>query len=55
VVAAPGKIERPAQDKIKTDQRVRRAVLRLLMIDALPPVRVPTVHEEALRDLVTLV
>jgi transposase len=52
VVAAPGKIERPAQDKIKTDQRDAERVLRLLMIDALHPVRVPTVEEEALRDLV---
>jgi transposase len=52
VVAASGKIERPAQDKIKTDQRDAERVLRLLMIDALHPVRVPTVEEEALRDLV---
>jgi transposase len=52
VVAAPGKIERPAQDKIKTDQRDAERVLRLLMIDALHPVRVPTIEEEALRDLV---
>jgi transposase len=52
VVAAPGKLERPAQDKIKTDQRDAERVLRLLMIDALHPVRVPTVEEEALRDLV---
>ena len=29
VVAAPGKIERPAQDKVKTDQRVRREVARI--------------------------
>ena len=52
VVAAPGKIERPAQDQIKTDQRDAERVLRLLMIDALHPVRVPSVEEEALRDLV---
>jgi transposase len=52
VVAAPGKIERPAQDKLKTDQRDAERVLRLLMIDALHPVRVPSVEEEALRDLV---
>jgi transposase len=52
VVAAPGKIERPAQDKVKTDQRDAERVLRLLMIDALHPVSVPTCEEEALRDLV---
>jgi transposase len=51
-VAAPGKIERPAQDKVKTDQRDAERVLRLLMINALCPVRVPTVEEEAIRDLV---
>jgi transposase len=52
VVAAPGKIERPAQDRIKTDQRDAERVLRLLMIDALHAVRVPSSEEEALRDLV---
>ena len=26
VVAAPGKIERPSQDRVKTDQRLRREV-----------------------------
>ena len=52
VVAAPGKIERPAQDRIKTDERDAGRVLGLLMIDALHPVRVSTVEEEALRDLV---
>jgi transposase len=52
VVAAPGKIERPAQDRVKTDQRDAERVLRLLMIDALHAVRVPSSHEEGLRDLV---
>ncbi len=52
VVAAPGKIERPAADKVKTDQRDAERVLRLLMIDGLHPVRVPTGQEEALRDVV---
>jgi transposase len=52
VVAAPGKIERPAQDKVKTDARDAERLVRLLMIDALYAVRVPTVEQEALRDLV---
>jgi transposase len=52
VVAAPGKIERPAQDRVKTDQRDAERVLRLLMIDALHAVRIPSNQEEALRDLV---
>jgi hypothetical protein len=32
VVAAPGKLERPAADKVKTDQRDAEQVLRLLAI-----------------------
>jgi transposase len=52
VVAAPGKIERPAQDRIKTDQRDAERLVRLLMIDGLHAVRVPAPEEEAVRDLV---
>ena len=52
IVAAPGKIERPAQDRVKTDQRDAERVLRLLMIDGLHAVRIPSSQEEALRDLV---
>jgi transposase len=52
VVAAPGKIERPAQDRVKTDRRDAERLVRLLMIDGLHAVRVPTGEEEALRDLV---
>ena len=52
VIAAPGKIERPAQDKVKTDQRDAERLVRLLMINALHAVRVPSCEEEALRDLV---
>lgn len=52
VVAAPGKIERPPQDRVKTDRRDAERLVRLLMVDGLCPVRVPSPHEEALRDLV---
>jgi transposase len=52
VIAAPGKIERPAQDRVKTDQRDAERLVRLLMIDALHAVRVPDNEQEALRDLV---
>jgi Transposase/Transposase IS116/IS110/IS902 family len=52
VIAAPGKIERPAQDKVKTDRRDAERLVRLLMVDGLHPVRVPGTEEEALRDLV---
>jgi transposase len=51
VVAAPGKIERPAQDRVKTDRRDAERLVRLLMVDGLHPVRVPGTEEEALRDL----
>ena len=37
---------------MKTDQRDAQRLLRLLMIDGLHPVRVPSTQEEALRDLV---
>jgi transposase len=52
VVAAPGKIERPARDRVKTDRRDAERLVRLLMIDGLHSVRVPAAEEEALRDLV---
>jgi transposase len=52
VVAAPGKIERPSQDRVKTDARDAERLVRLLMIDGLHAVRVPTPEEESLRDLV---
>jgi transposase len=52
VVAAPGKIERPTQDRVKTDRRDAERLVRLLMIGGLHPVRVPSGGEEALRDLV---
>lgn len=52
VVAAPGKIERPAQDRVKTDRRDAERLVRLLMVDGLCRVRVPSTEEEALRDLV---
>jgi transposase len=52
VIAAPGKIERPSSDRVKTDQRDAERLVRLLMIDALVAVRVPTDTEEAIRDLV---
>lgn len=52
VVAAPGKIERPAQDRVKTDRRDAERLVRLLMVGGLHAVRVPGPDEEALRDLV---
>jgi transposase len=51
VLAAPSKMERPAGDRIKTDKRDAERLARLLRLDELPAVRVPTVQEEAARDL----
>ncbi|WP_217503481.1 IS110 family transposase [Streptomyces lunaelactis] len=52
VVAAPSKMERPAGDRIKTDKRDAQRLAKLLRMDELPVVRVPTLAEEAARDLV---
>jgi transposase len=52
LVAAPGKIPRAAQDRVKTDRRDAEHLVRLLMAGKLEPVRVPSTAEEALRDLV---
>ncbi|MFD9825773.1 IS110 family RNA-guided transposase [Streptomyces violascens] len=52
VVVAPSKLERPPGDRIKTDRRDAERLARLLRIGELPAVRVPSVAEEAARDLV---
>ena len=52
LVAAPGKIARPAQDRVKTDRRDAELLVRLLMAGQLHAVRVPTPEQEAMRDLV---
>jgi len=46
VVTAPGKIERPTSDRVKTHCQDAERVLRMLMIGGLHPVRA-TVGEEA--------
>lgn len=52
VVAAPSKILRAPGDRIKTDARDALLLARLLRMDELVAVRVPTEAEEAARDLV---
>jgi transposase len=52
VVAAPSKVQRPAADRIKTDARDALLLARLLRMDELVEVRVPSVEQEAARDLV---
>jgi transposase len=51
VVAAPSRI-RPAADRVKTDRRDAERLARLLRLGEITPVRVPTLEEEAARDLV---
>lgn len=51
-VAAPSKIIRPSGDRVKTDARDAILLARLAHLDEICPVRVPTVAEEAARDLV---
>jgi len=52
VVVAPGKTPRAAADRIKTDRRDAELLMRLLMAGSLRPILVPTVPQEAARDLV---
>lgn len=52
VVAAPSKIIRAPGDRVKTDARDALLLARLLRNDDLVEVRVPTVSQEAARDLV---
>ena len=51
-VAAPSKIRRAAGDRVKTDARDAVLLARLLRVDDIVSVRVPTITEEAARDLV---
>jgi transposase len=52
LVCAPGLIPRGASDRVKTDQRDAERLVRLMVAGELHRVAVPTVKEEALRDLV---
>ncbi|WP_433552267.1 transposase [Micromonospora zamorensis] len=52
VVAAPSKLQRPAGDRIKTDARDALLLARLLRMDEIVQVRVPSIEQEAARDLV---
>jgi transposase len=51
-VAAPSKINRAPGDRIKTDGRDAVLLARLLRLDDIVAVRVPTVAQESARDLV---
>jgi transposase len=52
VVAAPSKLQRPSGDRVKTDARDAVHLARLLRLDEVTPVSVPTADQEAARDLV---
>jgi transposase len=52
VVAAPSKLQRPAADRVKTDARDALHLARLLRMDQVVEVRVPSIEQEAARDLV---
>ncbi len=51
-VCAPGKTERPPQDRIKTDKRDAIRLARLLAAGELVLVTIPSLEREQLRDLV---
>lgn len=51
-VAAPSKLHKPSGDRVKTDARDAMHLARLLRMDEITSVSVPTVEQEAARDLV---
>jgi len=52
LVAAPSKLQRPSGDRVKTDARDAAHLARLLHLDQIVAVTVPTADTEAARDLV---
>jgi transposase len=52
VVAAPSKLHRPAGDRVKTDARDAVHLARVLRLDEVTAVAIPTPAQEAARDLV---
>jgi transposase len=51
-VAAPSKLQRPFGDRVKTDARDAVHLARLLRLDEVAAVSVPTLEQETARDLV---
>lgn len=51
-VAAPSKLQRPSGDRVKTDAKDAVHLARLLRLDEITPVAIPSVDQEAARDLV---
>ena len=51
-VAAPSKVQRPSGDRVKTDARDAAHLAKLLRLDQITAVAIPSVGQEAARDLV---
>jgi transposase len=51
-VVAPSKLQKPAGDRVKTDAKDAVHLARLLRLDEITSVSIPTVDQEAARDLV---
>ncbi len=51
-VVAPSKLQKPAGDRVKTDAKDALLLAQLLQVGQITAVRVPSVTEEAARDLV---
>src|SRR3954451_21520227 len=51
-VVAPSKLQRPSGDRVKTDARDALHLSRLLRLDEITSVSIPSVSQEAARDLV---
>ena len=51
-VVAPSKLQRPTGDRVKTDAKDAVHLARLLRLDEVTSVAIPTVEQEAARDLV---
>jgi transposase len=51
-VAAPSKLQRPTGQRVKTDAKDAIHLARLLRLDEITPVAIPTPEQEAARDLV---
>ena len=49
---APSKLQRPSGDRVKTDARDALHLARLLRLDEITSVSIPSVDQEAARDLV---
>jgi transposase len=51
-VAAPSKLQRPAGDRVKTDSKDAVLLARLLRMDEITAVAIPSLDQESARDLV---